>query len=73
MEIWKKINNFPDYEVSNFGEVKRVKHDSFNRELKILKVKEKSNGYFEIQLWRNRKCKYKLIVRTNFFLLFSYF
>ncbi len=35
-EIWKKIEDFPTYEVSNFGNIKRIGKEVF---LKYVKVK----------------------------------
>ena len=46
MEIWKKIKDYPDYEVSNLGNVKSLK---FNKE-KILKPSKNSDGYLLIAL-----------------------
>jgi len=62
-EEWKTIKDFDDYAVSNIGRVKRIKQDFFNRELKILKQSKYRSGYLKIQLWKNGKCKWKLIHR----------
>lgn len=36
-EIWKRIKDFPDYEISNWGRVKSYKRDKINgRILKTL-------------------------------------
>jgi len=62
-EEWKIIKEFPDYAINDMGRVKRINLDSFNRELKILKSCKHRNGYIKIQLWKNRKDKWKLIHR----------
>ena len=46
MEIWKKIKDYPDYEVSNLGNVKSLK---FNKE-RILKPSKHSDGYLFVAL-----------------------
>jgi len=48
MEEWKKINNFPDYEVSSAGRVKSLK---WGKE-RILKPLMRS-GYKHAELWIN--------------------
>ncbi len=42
-EIWKDIEEYPDYMVSNFGRVKRIIFDKFNRRLKVLKQYKRHN------------------------------
>lgn len=55
-EIWKKINGFEDYEISNFGRVKSFKR---NRDI-ILKPRKIGNNYLGVQLYK-QKCKnYKI-------------
>jgi len=54
-ERWKKIDKFPDYEISNLGNIRRINPDSFNRNMKILNPQVKKNGYLEINLFKNRK------------------
>jgi hypothetical protein len=58
-EIWKIINNFPDYEISSFGRVKSVK---FGKE-KILNPKINKYGYHEICLYKNGKRFWKRLCR----------
>lgn len=55
MKIWKKINNFPDYEINNFGEVKRSKSGL------ILKPDVDKDGYFRVDLYKNGKPKHKYV------------
>lgn len=40
-EIWKKINNYQDYEISNFGNVRSLKNNS----IRILKPSKNFSGY----------------------------
>jgi hypothetical protein len=56
-EIWKIINDFPDYRVSNFGRIKSFK---FGKE-RILKQNTNSDGYFQISLLKNGKQKNKKV------------
>ena len=49
MEIWKKIDGYDNYEVSSYGRV-RSKN-------KILTPQSKGNGYLQVNLCSNGKCK----------------
>ena len=53
MEIWKNIENYPDYMVSNLGRVKSIK---FGKE-KLLKHSKDKYGYFKVLLSKNGKSK----------------
>ncbi len=53
-EIWKTIEDFPDYSVSNIGRIKRIIPDKWNHKLKVLK-QDKRNGYFYVILCKNGK------------------
>ena len=55
MEIWKKIKDYPDYEVSNLGRVKSFKK---NNEL-IMSPQKNVYGYLIIRLSLNGKTKTK--------------
>ena len=46
MEVWKKIKEFENYEISNLGRVK-----SINKEI-ILKHRLSKNNYFIINLYK---------------------
>ena len=59
MEIWKKIENYPDYEVSNLGRIKSYKQ---NKNGKILKGKN-SHGYIAIDLSLDGKIKTEFLHR----------
>lgn len=49
MEIWKTIEGFEDYEVSNFGRVKSLKKQ------KIIKSSITPDGYCYLNLVKNKK------------------
>ena len=67
MEIWKKIDGFENYEVSNFG---NVKNKTTNRILK----KELVKGYFRVSLSKeNNVSRFQLhrLVATAFYFNFN--
>ena len=57
MEIWKQLKEYPDYEVSNLGNVKSLK---FNKE-RILKSSKDRDKYLKVNLHKNGKSKTKKI------------
>ena len=57
MEVWKKINGFEDYEISNLGRVKSLKKG----ELILKNVLNK--GYFNVWLCKNNSSKKMLVSR----------
>ena len=57
-EEWKIINGFEDYEVSNHGQVRKIRGHSSG---KIMSPKKKKNGYLEIGLRKNKKRDFKYI------------
>ncbi len=57
-EIWKIIENFPDYQISNFSRIKSLK---FGKEKILLQNRNIKNGYFCINLFKNGKSKTKSI------------
>jgi hypothetical protein len=69
MEVWKAIKDYPNYEVSNYGNVKSlkrkewcVKNNSFSiRKERILKPCFGSSGYLGVNLYKNGKCNFKNI------------
>ena len=77
MEIWKTIEKYPDYQISNLGNVKSLK---FGKE-KILKQWIDDLGYCRVDLIKNEKvhqlvaiaflnhnpCKYKLVINHKNF------
>jgi len=57
MEVWKKIKDYPNYEISNLGNVKSL---YFDKE-KYLKGTKNSTGYLTVKLWSNKIPKTKNI------------
>lgn len=57
-EIWKTIEEFPDYAVSSFGNVKRIIPDKCNRPMRVLKPDLRKTGYRMVTLFGHgmRKC-----------------
>lgn len=56
MEEWKMINDFPNYQISNMGQIK-------NNKGKILKKHNNGTGYYQIGLYKNKKCEWFYIHR----------
>lgn len=56
-EIWKVIEEYPNYEVSNFGRVRNLKSN------KLLKFDLYEQGYYRVQLFKNNKKKNKRVHR----------
>lgn len=48
IEIWRKITDYEDYQVSTFGRIKSFKHKKYG---KIGKPTKAANGYMKIQLY----------------------
>ena len=61
-EIWKDIPNYDNYQASNLGNIKNKKTG------KILKPYKNTNGYLQVELWKNNKGKkivvHKIIANT---------
>lgn len=55
MEIWKNIEGYPNYQVSNMGRVKSLNYNLTGKE-KILKS-GKDRGYLKVTLWKEGKGK----------------
>jgi hypothetical protein len=53
VEIWKIIDDYPDYKISNFGNVKSCK---FNKEI-LLKTRIGTTGYKTVAIYKNKKLK----------------
>jgi hypothetical protein len=49
MEVWKKLEDYPDYEVSNLGRIKSFKR----KKEKILKPATDKDGYLKVVLANN--------------------
>ena len=61
-EIWKDIKDYPNYMVSNLGNVKSVNYNKTDKE-KILKNGKDRGGYLQVNLWKNGNGKKYLIHR----------
>lgn len=61
-EIWKDIDGYDDYQVSNYGRIKSLK----NRKVKILEQIKDNSGYLFVNLYKNGKCESKRIHRLLF-------
>lgn len=57
-EIWKKIEKYEDYEVSNLGRIKSLKRNNN----KILKQKPNKFGYLIVGLFNNANKNKKMLV-----------
>jgi hypothetical protein len=63
-EIWKVVEEYPEYQVSNFGRVKSfIKWNGTNK--RIMK-QQKRGKYFQVDLWKNGKRKIKKVHRLVF-------
>ena len=62
-EIWKTINDFPNYQVSNTGKIKRIEHKIWNGRgyytvsEQILKPSKNRYGYLQLSLCNENKKK----------------
>lgn len=56
MEQWKTIKDFPNYQVSNFGNIK-------NKKGKIIKPTINKKGYLIVKLWNKGQNKWFRIHR----------
>lgn len=64
MEGWREIDGFPNYMVSNTGEIKSLNYNKTGRE-KVLIPHKLSNGYLGINLYdSNKRSCYLLIHRV---------
>ena len=53
-EIWRKIEGFEKYEVSNLGRVRSLNYRK-TKETKILKLCKDKYGYMVVNLYKNKK------------------
>jgi hypothetical protein len=56
MEIWKTIKDYPNYQVSNLGNVKSLNYNKTKKE-KLLSKCVNSNGYETVNLYKNGQFK----------------
>ena len=61
-EIWKPVEGFENYEVSNLGRVKSLNYNRTDKD-KILKPGKTKKGYFFVMLYKNGKQKHFSIHR----------
>lgn len=62
MEIWKDIEGYPNYQVSNMGRVKSFNYKQTGKE-KIMKGSKNNSGYPQVSLCKEGKTKTYLIHR----------
>ena len=62
-KIWMQVYDWPEYEVSNYGEIKRINKNCGTTIGKILKPIKLKNGYLKVALCRNSKRKEYLVHR----------
>ena len=58
-EIWKCVNGYEEYLVSNYGNIKSRK---YGKE-KMLSFTKDKDGYYKVKLYKNKKCKVAYIHR----------
>lgn len=61
MKEWREIDGFPNYMVSNTGEVKSLNYNKTGRE-KVLIPHKLNNGYLGIKLYDSNKRSYHLLI-----------
>lgn len=62
MEIYKDIEGYEGYQISNHGNVKSLNYNKTGKE-KILKPKKNKSGYLQVVLYQQGKGKYHYIHR----------
>lgn len=53
-EIWKEIEGYPNYQVSNMGRVKSLNYNRTGKE-KIMKLRADKGGYLEVNFHKDKK------------------
>lgn len=61
-EIWKTIEGYPNYMISNLGRVKSLNYHNTGKE-KILNLYKKTGGYLYVCLTKNKKHKWYRVHR----------
>lgn len=54
MELWKTINEYEDYQISNLGNVKMTANNATRKE-RLLKPVKHPRGYLRVALYKNKK------------------
>ena len=62
-EIWKTIEECPNYAVSNHGRVKRIVSGGGTTKGRILKSNSNRHGYVYVSLMNNGQAKYRRVSR----------
>ena len=62
MEIWRKIEGYENYEVSNMGQVRSLNYRRTG-EVKILKLGKDKDGYLRVNVSKNGKKYVKVVHR----------
>lgn len=61
-EVWRKVDGFDNYEVSNLGRIRIAK----NKKLRKLKIEK--NGYIRVDLYKDKKahwvCVHRIVAQT---------
>ena len=60
-EIWNKVRNYENYEVSNLGGVRSLNY-MHTEKIKLLS-QANVNGYLKVGLWKDGKCKFVSVHR----------
>lgn len=61
MENWKTIKDFPDYEISNFGNIKNIKTQKILKPYKSYNLKKPGYELYKVNLFKNKKLYHKSI------------
>ena len=56
-EIWKPVYEFPNYEVSNLGRIRREKNQ------RVIKQKKHVSGYMVVRIWYNKRRYTRTVAR----------
>jgi hypothetical protein len=63
IEVWKVIEDFPEYAVSTLGQVKRIQQSYNKPRGKLLRPALTKDGYLRVSLSKNKKHKSLLVHR----------
>lgn len=61
-EIWKNIQGYPNYQISNMGNVKSLNYNNTGKE-KMLKPSKTWDDYLMVVLYKDGKCKMHYVHR----------
>jgi len=68
IEIWKIIDKFPNYSISNYGRIKRIIGGKGSKINGLLKPRINRNGYLNVDLYNDNIKKYieihRLVLET---------